>query len=155
MKNQEKVEDPGLEFIEPTDLFIEALWKAFRKLDYVPETLRNIKYIIQSCDLVAAKLNYAQLPIASISRKHINRIFQYLRVSKPNEFTVNRRNNYRAYLLQLFRQVLKQEAIEHNPITDIEVEKEKSNKEEILNGTPEGDELLTIQERYLIPDTYI
>lgn len=109
--------------------FIDALQKAHKMLQGVPLMLDDIKNIIIRIGEAAGKLYdtswqkpYSALKVSQVSRKHIVYIFQQLKKDNPN-FSINRQNKYRAYLMMLYKQLVKVEAVEHNPINDIPVEK--------------------------------
>lgn len=109
--------------------FIDALQKAHKMLQGVPIMLDDIRNIIIHVGTAAGKLYdtswqkpYSGLKISQVSRKHIVYIFQQLKKDNP-KFSINRQNKYRAYLMMLYKQLVKVEAVEHNPIVDIPVEK--------------------------------
>jgi len=120
----EKVED-----IIPATLFIDALKKATAMLQCVPRMMDDIQCAIRGIETAAGKLfdqtlhkPYLSLKISQVSRKHI--VYIFAQCKKDNEnFSVNRQNKYRSYLMMLYKQLVKIEAVEHNPINDIPVEK--------------------------------
>lgn len=120
----ERIED-----IIPTTPFIDALEKAAKMITCVPRMMEDIQCVIKKIEAAAGKLfdktlhkPYQGLKIAQVSRKHIVYIFEQCK--KDNDkFSIHRQNRYRAYLVMLFKQLVKVEAVEHNPILDIPVEK--------------------------------
>jgi hypothetical protein len=118
--------------------FIDALQKAHKMLQGVPRMLDDIRNIIVHVGTAAGKLYdtswqkpYSALKVSQVSRKHIVYIFQQLKKDRPG-FSVNRQNKYRAYLMMLYKQLVKVEAVEHNPINDIPVEKGSIKKKRQL-----------------------
>jgi hypothetical protein len=118
-----------IEEITKDALFIDALQKAHKMLQGVPAMLADIKNIIQHISTAAGKLYdsswqkpYSGLKISQVSRKHVVYIFQQLKKDRPG-FSIDRQNKYRSYLMMLYKQLLKVEAVEHNIINDIPVEK--------------------------------
>lgn len=131
-----------IEEINPTTSFIEALWKAHAMLKGVHDMLIDIKSAIKGIALAAGKLYdtshqkpYSALKISQVSRKHLIYIFK--QCAKDNtRFSANRQNKYRAYLLMLFKELLKVEAVDSNPVTDIPIEKAGTRKlRQVLTGT--------------------
>jgi integrase len=109
--------------------FIDALNKAYDMLQCVPRMLEDIKCAINGLSDAAGKLYdkahqkpYVGLKISQVSRKHIVYLFQQCKKDNPR-FSANRQNKYRAYLVMLYKQLVKVEAVEHNIINDIPVEK--------------------------------
>lgn len=123
------VETEKIEEIMPSTTFVDALWKAYGMLNCVPRMLDDIKCAISGIDAASGKLfdqalhrPYPALKISQVSRKHIVYIFQQCKKDNP-KFSINRQNKYRAYLMMLYKLLVKFEAVEHNPINDIPVEK--------------------------------
>jgi hypothetical protein len=120
----EKVED-----IIAATPFIDALKKAAKMLICVPRMMDDIECAIRGIEAAAGKLfdkshqrAYVGLKIGQVSRRHIVYIFQQCKKDNVN-FSINRQNKYRSYLMMIYKQLLKLEAVEHNPINDIPVEK--------------------------------
>jgi site-specific recombinase XerC len=119
----------SIEDILPSTPFIEALKKAAGMLICVQRMMDDINCAIRGVEAAAAKLfdqaahkPYLGLKINQVSRKHIVYIFEQCK--KDNKkFSINRQNKYRAYLMMIYKQLVKLEAVEHNPIVDIPVEK--------------------------------
>lgn len=120
----ERIED-----IIPSTPFIQALEKAAALITCVPRMMEDIICVIKKIESAAAKLfdqtlhkPYLILKISQVSRKHIVYIFEQCKKDNPG-FSVHRQNRYRSYLMMLYKQLVKVEAVEHNPINDIPVEK--------------------------------
>lgn len=118
-----------IEEIPPSTPFIEALLKAHKMLVCVPRMAEDIKSAINGIKESASKLYdntlqkpYTGLKICQVSRKHIQLIF-HQRKKDSEKFSTYRRNRYRSYLLMLFKELLSVEAVEHNIINDIPVQK--------------------------------
>jgi hypothetical protein len=118
-----------VEDIISSTLFIDALKKASTMIHCVPRMMEDIVCVIKKIEAAAGKLfdqgihkPYLGLKISQVSRKHIVYILQQCKKENPN-FSVHRQNRYRSYLRMLYKQLVKVEAVEHNPITDIPVEK--------------------------------
>jgi site-specific recombinase XerC len=114
--------------------FLPALNKAFEKVKAVPGTLTDIRSVIKGVDLSAQKLGIDKKPIKDISRKHFVAIFEQCEKDNPR-FTKNRQNVYRKWLIKLYKILFKLEAVETNPLKDIE--KEKITKKERVLATYE------------------
>lgn len=109
--------------------FIDALQKAHKMLQGDPRMLDDIRNIVIHINTAGGKLYdtswqkpYSGLKISQVSRKHIVYIFQQLKKDRPG-FSIDRQNKYRSYLMMLYKQLVKVEAVEHNIINDIPVEK--------------------------------
>lgn len=127
--NRYHIATEQIEEISPSTLFVEALKKAAGMLQCVPRMLDDIESAIKGINNAAGVLYdktvlkpYTGLKISQVTRKHIVYLFQQCKKDNPR-FTTNRQNKYRAYLMILYKQLVKVEAVEHNPITDIPVEK--------------------------------
>ena len=108
--------------LSPETSFIMALNKAFEKVKAVPGTLTDIRSVIKGVDLAAQKIGIDKRPIKEISRKHFVAIFEQCEKDNPR-FTKNRQNVYRKWLIKLYKILFKLEAVETNPLKDIEKEK--------------------------------
>lgn len=134
--------------LSPDTPFIIALNKAFEKVKAVPGTLTDIRSVIKGVDLSAQKLGIDKKPIKGISRKHFVAIFEQCEKDNPR-FTKNRQNVYRKWLIKLYKILFKLEAVESNPLKDIE--KEKTTKNERVLATYEQ---RTIINNYLRANHY-
>jgi hypothetical protein len=95
----------------------------------VPRMKEDIVCVIKKLEEASGKLfdktyhkPYLALKISQVSRKHIVYLFEQCKKDNAN-FSVHRQNRYRSYLMMLYKQLVKVEAVEHNPINDIPVEK--------------------------------
>lgn len=98
--------------------FIRALIIAKEKLDVGHRTRVGIKSVIAGVEKAATQLRYDKLPIGKVSRKYIKRILERCG-ENSNQWSATRYNQYRAYLLMLFKELVEQEAVTGNPVRDI------------------------------------
>lgn len=105
--------------VAPSTPFIKALWKAMGKVTGVRGTLTDMKCVIRGVETAAIQLRFSDHPINKISRKHIKAILE--RCSQINKrWSPGRYNKYRAYLMRLFKELVAMEAIDINPIRDVQ-----------------------------------
>jgi len=118
-----------VEDITPSTPFVNALNGAANMLTCVPRMMEDIVCAIRGIESAAGKLfdktlhkPYLALKISQVSRKHIVYIFEQCKKDN-SKFSINRQNKYRSYLMMIYKQLVKVEVVEHNPINDIPVEK--------------------------------
>lgn len=111
-------EQENQEINRNTPLF-EALKFARGKLKYVHFVLTDIKNIIKRLETAGADIRLSNLPIGETSRKHIAMLLDEVAKSNPR-FSAHRHNTYRTYLMALFKVLIKYEALDTNPMHDIE-----------------------------------
>ena len=114
--------------ISPQTPFIKALLKAWERIEYEPETRRDVKSILKYFEKSALQLRFTQIPIYDIKKKHVRmtldncqNLTTETKTGKivPKKWTANQFNHYRKYLSSLFAELCELEAIESNPIRDI------------------------------------
>lgn len=105
--------------ITPNTPFIDALWFAYDKLDCVKETKYDIKSILKSVQGAAKLMDISNRPVELITRKYFVAMFEKIR-SLNKRFSPNRQNMYRAYLIKLYKILIEYEAVDINPLRDIE-----------------------------------
>ena len=98
---------------------IPAMRLALERTNISPVTKANIRHIIDVCERAAITLGLDILDIKDVRRKHIRAILEQCRVIQK-KFSDNTFNHYRNHLLIVFRQIIKDEATENNPIKEIE-----------------------------------
>jgi integrase len=99
--------------------FIPALKATLDKLtDLNPGTRKGIGGVIKGVGKAANQLGYADIPIESISRRHIKLILEQCS-RNSDRWSNNTYNTYRAYLMMLYRELVELEAAPANPIHDI------------------------------------
>lgn len=104
--------------VNPRTPFIEALWLVYKKVKAVKGTLVDIKCVIRGTEKAATALNYNNLPICDVSRKHIKLILEQCLKTNPR-FSADRYNKYRYYLVRLFKELIELEAATYNVPRDI------------------------------------
>jgi integrase len=114
INHQEEVEGDIL----PETPFISALKAAASKLDVVHRTRRGILSVINGVEKAALQLRLLSTPICKITRKNIKQILERCEVSSK-QWSNTRYNQYRAYLMMLYTELVEQEAVSGNPIRDI------------------------------------
>lgn len=110
--------------ISPDTPFIKALRMALEKIKCEKNTRVDITGVIKYIEKSAIQLRFSDVPIGSITKKHIRLTLDHcenLKVSKTKKKTwnANQFNHYRKYLSSLFKELCELEAVEHNPVRDI------------------------------------
>lgn len=123
--------------ISPATHVFKALLQAAEKIKVEPRTLLGIKNVITHVEKAADQFRY--LAISDVRRRHIKMMLDQCG-AKKKRWTANTFNHYRKYLSLLFTELVQLEAIEFNPVRDIQ--KQKTVKK--LKG------VLSRQERDLI-----
>jgi integrase len=106
--------------ISPTTYFIEALYKALERIKIEEKTKKEIKnYIIANLEKAAKVLNYDYLTIAEVESRHIIFALDHIReVSRG--FSDNTFNHFRKYLMMLFKELRRIQAVKVNVIKDMD-----------------------------------
>lgn len=125
----------------PATPFISALWLGLYRTEAVPQTINDIGSVIRGTEAAAAQLNFDKLPINEIRKKHIKLILEKCAEINP-KWSNSRHNHYKGYLRKICKPLVALEAIEFNPVTDID--------ELIETGSIR--DVLTIEERKLVND---
>jgi site-specific recombinase XerD len=106
--------------IEPNTLFIDALKKVLKRKTLEPSYYKHFEnYIIPNMRKAAVHLGYDFFLISEVKRKHIIYMLDHLRETNK-DFTDNTFNRFRTDLKILFKELLKIEAVDTNPINDID-----------------------------------
>jgi site-specific recombinase XerC len=120
--------DHQVEEITPSMLFCDALKKALPMVNAVPRCKDDIKSAIRGIEKAAGKLYekayqkpYTALKISQVTRKHLVYIFQQCKKDN-SRFTANRQNKYRSYLIMLFKELVRVEAVDVNPANDLAID---------------------------------
>lgn len=104
--------------IENKTLFIPALKRALERIKVVDKYRKHIGgYVIPNVEKAAIHLNYHVLFISEVKRKHIVFILDHLKEVNDG-FTDNTFNRFRTDLKILFKELVKVEAMEFNPIDE-------------------------------------
>jgi hypothetical protein len=128
---------------EPSTPFIPALWIGLSRVQGVPGTINDMGSIIRGTEDAAKLLTVEvdgktvrldMVQIQQVRKKHIRLILE--KCAQINQrWSNNRHNRYRAYLQMIFKPLVTLEAIEMNPVNEIETLTKTENVREVL--TPE------------------
>jgi len=103
--------------------FIQALEYAFNKKSCVPKTKTDIKSCLKYVKEAIRQLEYQQMTIGDVERRHIKFILERCGINKT-KWNAPRFNKYRTYLMSLFEELIEVEAVNRNPVRDIKKKKE-------------------------------
>lgn len=133
--------------ISPLTKVCEAIDLAVSKIEGVNSTLSDLstttKYFKMSC----TQLRYNYLRISDLKRAHVKNILENQRVQ--NNYTNERYNKIRAYMMMVFKELVLCDAIEYNLITGIPKKKETRKIKETLS-----DQQLKIVKNHLKKNHY-
>lgn len=116
------LQDDSLELdIEPSTPFCKALLMAEKRISASPTTKRDLKSILKFVSNSASQLGYSDIPIKSISRKHLKQLLAHIEMVYGE--SAHRYNKIRSYLMILFNELVELEACEINPIRDLSKKK--------------------------------
>jgi integrase len=107
--------------IPPTTNFIQALELAEKRINAAPSTKRDLKSTIKYISNAAESLNYKDLPINLISRKHFKHLLFYIDSTKGE--SIHRYNKIRSYLMMIYKELVELETVDYNPLKDISKKK--------------------------------
>lgn len=125
--------------ISPDIPFSKALELAHKDLQVVHQFWIDIKSTIKYVNQSAKALQYDSIPVKDIRRKHIKKILDHCAKVKDT-WSANTFNAYRRDLRMLFKQLLQYDAVEFNPVRDIDKQKTIRKIKKIL--TPEECQLI-------------
>jgi integrase len=115
--------------IDEQTLFIPALKKALERIKLSDKYRQHISgYVIPNVEKAAIHLGYHVLFISQVKRKNIVYILDRLKEVSPR-FSDNTFNRYRTDLKRLFKELVRVEAIENNPINE-DLEKKQVEQQE-------------------------
>jgi len=116
------LQDGSLELeIEPSTPFCKSLLMAEKRISASPTTKRDLKSILKFVSNSATQLGYSDIPIKSISRKHLKQLLAHIEMVYGE--SAHRYNKIRSYLMILFNELVELEACEINPIRDLSKKK--------------------------------
>ena len=116
------LQDDSLELeIEPSTPFCKSLLMAEKRISASPTTKRDLKSILKFVSNSATQLGYSDIPIKSISRKHLKQLLAHIEMVYGE--SAHRYNKIRSYLMILFNELVELEACEINPIRDLSKKK--------------------------------
>ena len=107
--------------IPPTTNFIQALELAEKRINAAPSTKRDLKSILRYISTAAESLNYKDLPVSLISRKHFKHLLFYIDSTKGE--SIHRYNKIRSYLMIIYKELVELETVDYNPLKDISKKK--------------------------------
>ena len=105
--------------IDPRTGFIEALRKAYILLKLESTTLHDINSSIKFFEIASKKTGIERMEIQSVKRRHLRQMLEMLGDYKKS-WSAYSFNNCRAYLMMLYKKLLEQDAVEMNPVKDIQ-----------------------------------
>lgn len=117
--------------IEPTTPILKALQYSFDKITIEKGTRDDIASMLKFFSQAVNKLQYQNLEIAQLRRKHIKIALEEVKAIRP-AFSNSRFNKYRTYLMILFSELMELDAVELNPVKDIRKKKEIKKIREVL-----------------------
>jgi len=112
--------------IPPSTLFIDALKEGLKRVKAVNGTLIDMKSVVRGVEKAAIQLRYIGTSISKISRKHIAIILEQCGRNNPR-WSAHRHNKYRAYLKRIYKELVRLQAVDNNPLHDIDKMKETKN----------------------------
>lgn len=118
--------------ISPRTGFFDALQKAWQQLSPTGGTAADMKSMMGRVGKAITQLNLQSIPIDQISRKHITYILEHI-TKTHKRFSGHQFNKYRSYLMSLFKVLYRVEAVNYNPIRDIEKRKITVKLREVLS----------------------
>lgn len=107
--------------IGPSTSFCKALLIAEKRISASPTTKRDLKSILKFVSNSALQMGYSDIPITSISRKHLKQLLTHIDLSYGE--SAHRYNKIRSYLMILFNELVELEACEINPLRDLSKKK--------------------------------
>ncbi len=119
---------------------IQALYLAFEKVSVAEVTKRDIKSSMAKFEFAITQLNWVQLSISDVSRKHIRQI---LDVSSNTD---DRFNKHRSYLMILISVLCELELVSFNYVRDIKKRKVVKYLRQVLTD----EERTTVNEYLLV-----
>jgi len=114
---------PGAEQVEQTEInentpCIKAFRSALENLIVTPKVKKGIRLIIDGVEAAAIQLRYTGIPISQLTRKRIKALLKQCGANST-QWSNNRFNCYRGYLMMLFKELVELEAAPSNPMRDI------------------------------------
>jgi site-specific recombinase XerC len=103
--------------IDASTSFIIALVMVEKRISASMSTKRDLKSTLKYVTKASIQLGYSELPIGSISRKHMKQLL--LQIDISNGESPHRYNKIRSYLMILFKELIELEAAEFNPLRDL------------------------------------
>lgn len=122
------IETNDVQEIMPDTPFMSALAEAKKLLKAGPECVKDIGYAINAMQAAAGKLfdstfqkPYTALKIKNITPRHLVYMMAQCRKNNPG-MTAYRANRFRSYLIMLFKELKRIQAVESNPALELEID---------------------------------
>jgi hypothetical protein len=106
-----------LDQISPITPFIIALEKTEKRIFGSDTTKRDLRSVLKMINEAAVVLRYHDLPISSVSRKHLKELLLYIETKLGT--SAHRYNKIRSYLMILYKELVEMEVVAFNPVKDI------------------------------------
>lgn len=117
--------------IPPTTTFIVALRLAEKRITGAPSTKRDLRCTLNFIAIAAEKLNYTNLKLCEISRRHIKNLLFY--IDTTNGESIHRYNKIRSYLMMIYKELVELEGADYNPLKDISKKKGVQKLRKVLS----------------------
>lgn len=101
---------------------IDALEYAFKKLQVESGCKAEIKSCLKYVSKAIRALHFDRLPVVEIKTKHLRLVLDECARGKK-KWSASSHNHYRSYLRMLFKEVKVMEAIDFNPVNDLDKKK--------------------------------
>lgn len=108
--------------INPETRFVDALKFAAKEIKCEKDTAKEIKSMLDWVEKAIQHLDFTRVSIGEVSRKYVIRILNKCKEIRPH-FSAHIFNKYRSYLMSLFKILIRYEAMEVNPVREIEKER--------------------------------
>ena len=125
------VPDTSDYIISPYARTKDALDDAFKRVKMCPEGKMDVKSTLKYFQIAAAELNLDYMAVKDIRRRHIIKVMDRLAQTK-DIWTAATHNRYLKNMRAIFKELLKVEAIEGNPVNDIDNLKKTETVKEVL-----------------------
>lgn len=109
---------PQVYGINPQTRFIDALRQACDLLKIEQSTKWDLHSVINFIETASIKLGIDKMEIHLIKRRHLKQALEICGELKK-KWSAYSYNNYRGYLMMLFKKLLEEDAVETNPVKDI------------------------------------
>lgn len=137
--------------IDPGTPVLNALDMALARLTVEPHTREDMESVLKYFGEAAGQLRLDMLPVSEMRRKHVKLILAQTGKNKKGWSATNF-NKYRGYLMSLFKELVSCEAIDSNPVTDIERMKMVKKIREVLTDKQRTDKLPLLKKQF--PEFY-
>jgi site-specific recombinase XerC len=109
-----------------------ALEAAFKKVKGADSTLSDMKSCLTYIQKAIKHARLYNMQVGAVTRKYVVKILEACEMVKET-WTAHTYNKYRTYLLMLFKVLVKYEAMEANPVREIEKDRPVKRIKEVLN----------------------